>query len=323
MPQTDNTTDYFDLARQSNLAQSYKVAQGLTLVSENTFPHDVKCLRKDIGNLKILIDIFSYAYPATISRGDDSLLNFRKFLDEGYEIFGDFKDEFDKDPSFKLTLNPYKVSECEYQVPDQINSSIYSLDKVSKLRNKAQKWAHKYINNLQQIYDLLNAPSTEIVVREKSDLSRFYWGGLYVVPSEMLSGLDNIRLLQFENTKIALRDLSSLYSMETIHQYENEETFHDFRKRVRSLIRVDSFFPAGKNDQDKGKLSLKALDRIVGKFGDLNDLFLIYHDLKEAGHKKKAKELKETINTQWTYFKDYLKSQNLENRLIEVYSLYR
>ena len=106
------------------------------------------------------------------------------------------------------------------------------------------KWVKVFKKQATDTYELLLKVKEEMVLRSPKKLSRFYWGGLNIQPDGALSGLDNIKYLQRNRSERAITELDVLLSLETIHQYENEESFHDFRKRVRSIIRRRYLFPA-------------------------------------------------------------------------------
>lgn len=298
-------------------------------IGDKVMPHDLKCLRKEIGYLKILVDLFPYAYLPTPKKADDVLLQLRDDLDEGYEIIGKFKDEFDKDPDYADKIEPYQDAsdKCLFSVPSEINSEIYSKKTVDEKRKEVEKWVTAFLKpkTISQYRGFIVAAEPKITDRKKSRLSRFYWGGVLEVPENSLSGVDNIKLLQASLVGLAAIELKRVVELKTIHKEEDEEAFHDFRKRIRSVLRVDLFFPEAKNDGLQGKEKLKSIENFVEGFGAINDLFIRYHSLKEEKddeNDKKIDKLKDQINDSWKDLRDKIVAENFKDDIAALKDLF-
>lgn len=75
-------------------------------------------------------------------------------------------------------------------------------------------------------------------------------------------------------------------------------TFHDFRKRVRSLVKILNYFPLDQSpgwSHPQSAAILARLEALVDVYGDLHDRILAYH--KASGAAKKA--LAKSINDDW------------------------
>lgn len=306
---------YSKLAAELNSSYYRHVISGVYKVTKATYPQDVKCLRKEVGYMKILVDIFIYAYP---KKDGDKIRDFRDFLDDGYAVLGDYKDEMDRDLEIASTVKKYRYDSCNYDVPQNILDSVYDDKRLEGKRKNMLDWVKKFKKNATKTYERLLNTNDELVSRKPKKLSRFYWGGLGLTPDESLSGLDNVKYLQRSLSERAITELDVLLSLETIHQYENEESFHDFRKRVRSIIRIDMFFPQVKAGDNSGEL-LEKVSKLVGKFGDVNDLFLKYHDNISEEEKK---ELEELINSEWQKLKQLLIDRDMKNLLLNLQTVF-
>lgn len=302
---------YSKLAAEVNSNYYRQLIASMFKVTKDTYPHDVKCLRKEVGYMKILVDVFMFAYT---DKDGDEIRDFRGFLDDGYAVLGDYKDEMDRDIEISTTVKKYRYDSCNYDVPKGILETVYDRKRLKPKREKMLKWVKVFIKKATNNYKLLLKVKEEIVLRSPKKLSRFYWGGLNLQPDGALSGLDNIKYLQRSLSERAITELDVLLSLETIHQYENEESFHDFRKRVRSIIRIDMFFPQVKSGDSATEL-LEKVSKIVGKFGDVNDLFLKYHDTVKEEEKK---ELEVLINSEWQQLKEKLIDKDIKDLLLKL-----
>ncbi len=108
-----------------------EVVTGLEIFDEDIQPHEAKALRKTIGRLRDMVDIFVYAYP-----DDDGDLwqDIRESLDDGYESMGEFKDLFD--------VQGVEADEAEYDE-----------DEVAELREVVLDWKRDFMDpDTQRVY---------------------------------------------------------------------------------------------------------------------------------------------------------------------------
>lgn len=322
LPEDFDPTDlsYQELAQAANTTYLSIIAEEIDKVSEATYPHDVKCLRKQIGYMKILVDLFVYAYPEKKGK-KDPILKFRGFLDDGYEFYGDYKDEFDRDPEIVAAVSEYKIDSCRFEVPSEVLEKVYDQRRISEKQRILLDWSNKFAEKFPKNLEMLSKVEKRLVDRPKKSLSRFYWGGLDVSPKKKkLDGLGNIKRLQYHLLDKALFEYDILISRDEIHRYEDEEVFHDFRKRVRSVLRIDLFFPGTRPDRASDKL--EEVEEYVGMFGDVNDLFLKYHDYLDEGNKKKAGKIRKQINKSWKELKKKLIKEKLKKKLKTLRKIY-
>lgn len=318
--QQNSPLSYNDLAQKVNTSFYSSIIGSINSVGKHTFPHDVKCLRKDIGKMKTLVDIFIYAYGQKSSK-KDPISNLRGFLDEGYAVLGDYKDEMDKSPENAKIIKSYEIEKCIYGVPPEILSSVYDKNILETKLKRVLKWIKVAKDNEQEIIEVLSRPKNKkIAERKKSDLSRFIWGSTSLVPNPDISGYKNLQYLQLSIVQNAIQQLPDLLHMDTIHDHHDEEFFHDFRKRIRMIVRIDGFFPQTRNPDVDSDKYLDSLDTLVGKFGDLNDLFLLYHEKQEKG--ENTIELVNEINSKWRLLKSQLLNGDVEQFLISLQDIY-
>ena len=74
---------YSKLAAEVNSNFYRQLIASMFKVTKETYPHDVKCLRKEVGYMKILVDVFMFAYT---DKDGDKIGDFRGFLDDGYAV---------------------------------------------------------------------------------------------------------------------------------------------------------------------------------------------------------------------------------------------
>ena len=235
------------------------LTEDLRSINSEVLPHDVKTLRKKIGALKFYFDFFSYAYPHD-GGSEDRFLSFRKFLDEGYEVFGNFKDLFDF-----LKISKEEASKDHYDFAD-----------LKKHRKKIFDWIEIYFKEMRVsrgFQEFIQKPlEGEIWERKKSDLSRFIWGSYEGTPKVKVENFNLILknlLVYFVDT--AKERYEKAIKIEDILNYHAQEEFHDFRKQLRYVIKMEKLFP-GFYDEDILKSdSFLFFQELVDKYGKLND----------------------------------------------------
>lgn len=232
-------------------------------------PHDTKSLRKQIGKTKILLDLFVHTYP--ITNGRDTWAKTRKLFDKGYEVIGNFKDEFDK-----LGISR-----------DEVDASHYDHIKITAIRTKALDW-HKKLRTF--IYDdknlfYINNPSTlALQKRPRKDLPKYLWRQITKDPLESLSGIKNIALLSEQIVeKLIKEDYKAVFKIPHLFDKELEDRFHDFRKSLRLMIKLPNFLVEYKllSEAQIKNPSFLLIKEAVSYFGAINDLLLAHSDLKE------------------------------------------
>ena len=280
-------SSYGDLASSNIIVQLDKVLNGLDQFLEDSNPQSVKEVRKDIGKLKIFLDVFTYAYKGS------KLLKIRNKLDYGYEVIGHFKDLYD-------TFDP-----------KEITKKI-----LNERRDKALKWKDSFLYKFhsKDYYNYLKEPLiNKTYKRKKSKLPKFFWA-IVKFPKKKIEDGDKVlkALLNGMSAKAENR-LSNVLKLKDLFTYERENEYHDFRKLVRSHLKlVDVFFiKAVESDHEVQRIKSDLLN-IISHFGDLNDLLVKLHHVNE---KPKRKKIKSKVSSQWSKLKNIIIKNKIKEKL--------
>jgi hypothetical protein len=257
---------------------------------------ETKKLRKDIGNFKLLLDTFVFVLDDKGLGGDDSWEKLRSDLDEGYEVYGNYKDLYDT---------------------AQTTEGEIDSEEKEELGELAMEWTEDYLKfeSEKDVFQYLADTQVDFVKRKKKNLPKYLWKKTRSKPKKYLSGVDNLRLLISNLCWQGNEDLKELYDVKDLTDYESEETFHDWRKSLRNVLKLVSFFPKLNSFVNNDKLYLERLDLGIDKFGDINDLLVAYH---KAEKEKEKKKLKKEIKREWKTLKLWLVSQEMDKGLIEL-----
>jgi CHAD domain-containing protein len=282
----------------------------LQKVNKDTMPHETKNLRNQVGRVRDLLDLFSYAYPKT---GDKDLFKIvRKDLDRGYETVGAFKDLYDTQTATHPSLTPATIT--------------YKPSELEKLRGKVLAWKEKFIvpNQLKEYTHYLNNPDrNELHGRDSKDLNKFYWGISRVKPSPDRPGLDSLRALIHDLLGLTEEDYGKVMKIEPLLESSDTEdssrikSFHDFRKHVRSILKVYEFFPELAPVTEKEKTSAAILGELVKRYGNLHDkIVACLKEKKDSPENSEGKRLK--LNSEWNDLKKWQENQDLPALLDEL-----
>ncbi len=278
-----------ELGRSSVLLHFSAVKNDLESFSKSTDWKSTKKLRKDIGNLKLLLDVFVHAYPKKGLGKKDSWEYVREELDDGYEVFGNYKDVYDTSQT----------------TGEEIDSS-----EKSELYEVANEWKNDFLKKVetQNFFAYLEQVNEELTKRKRKDLPKYLWRRLNFSPLADYSGTENLQLLIEGLLELGSDDLKDLFKIKNLTKYENEETFHDWRKGLRNVLKLNAFFPEISVLLKDSFLEVATLEVAIDKFGDLNDLLVVYH-------KKDSSKLKKEINDQWSQLKEWLEAQEMKQVL--------
>lgn len=278
---------YSQLASDSIAKQHFLVLQGLEQLNREVAPYEVKILRKQIGLLKIFLDVFQFAYGPHDQK--DLLMEIREELDNGYEVIGSFKD-----------LNDTMAS-------DQLDLSM-----VAARRQQALKWKEKFIEkNHQFAYaDYLAKPLVNTIFRRsEKDLPKFFWRIVSFPEQKISEGREVLTFLLNSMLDISFKRYQKVIKLEGLFKHKQEEHFHDFRKLVRSHLKlVNIFFKEEAIRRSSNFEHYEKLVSLVDQLGDLHDLLM---QLEATKSDKKRKKLKKRILSSW----EELKSWCLENNI--------
>lgn len=314
---TSSEKSYGDLAEASLPQLLSTVETGIATLDSHTLPHETKSFRKEIGKLRDFLDLFVYAYP--FSSGSDQWLASRKILDTGYEDVGHFKDLFDLQGITLATQDPDTGEWSEGTKPEDVE---YDAGELRDLRAKVLKWRNEFQEEMidSGIFRRLAAPDLdELYVREKRDLSRFFWGAVTIEPKASLSGEKNLQRLARHLLDEAKTNAKDVLKIDSLSEDTSAIEFHDFRKRIRSVTKLVGYFPqTDGHSNDADELSRYFVELVDG-YGAINDLIVAREHLLAKDKKKKAKKLAEKIDELW----DDLRKQQKHDDLLEKIEAYR
>lgn len=313
---------YGELATRLLCGPLEEIQRGLTNFTSATLPHEARDLRKLMGRFRNKLDLFAFAYPA--GPGDDLFLKLRDDLDKGYERMGDFKDLFDAQ---RVQLAKYDSDKDRWSAGIRPEAVRYAdPQKLQSRRDRVLKWQEKFMEaaRLARYRAYVCAPDTEkFHARPAKDLSRFFWGSeAGLMPRAELSGVDNFRWLAAETLARAHRDHPAVLELRDL-EGATAEKFHDFRKRVRAVVRIAEdidIVPAA--NRRAGELN-KLMDELDDAFGDLNDKIVDLGLAVESGNSTKAGLLRAEITADWTRLRQWQTTQSVAAALNEYAGLLR
>lgn len=313
---------YGELAAQMLCGPLDEITRGLTNFTAATLPHEAKELRKQLGRFRNKLDLFAFAYPT--GPGKDRFLQLREDLDKGYERMGEFKDLFDAQ---RIELAEYDAGRQSWSAGVRPDAVFYrDAEKVRSRRDKVLKWREKFLEaeRLAAYRAYICAPDLKAFhPRPAKDLSRFFWGsegGL--TPRAELGGVDNFRWLAAEMLGRALKDYPAVQELRGL-EGETAVKFHDFRKRVRAVVRIAediAILPAANR---RAKDLDELMDDLDDRFGELNDKIVDLEMAVEAGETTKASQLRTEVAGDWDQLRRWQEEQKVAAALGEYAGLLR
>lgn len=297
---------------RADAARPECAAPALSDFSTGWMPHDAKALRKyGLGKMRDHLDVFAYAYG--FDRNTDRWRSLRKQIDKGYEVMGKFKDLYDALPP-AVRADPAQ------------RDAVYAGmgDKIAARREAVVQWLAGFSDPqlVAQYQAHLESTDGEIHKRSAKKLSRFFWGAAEIVPKKRKSGVENISRLERRLLKLAGADLDELSTIEKVAQKmdgkkipKDEELFHDFRKRIRTVVKLAGYFPeirkTNSEGQPRAEAKLAKVAEAVSRLGEVQDSLISLHGKKG----KKAKKLRKQINEDWAVLKEWLDDEKLDKAL--------
>ncbi|MEI8027937.1 MAG: CHAD domain-containing protein [Pseudomonadota bacterium] len=292
------------------LGALHQIDQDIKEQKSDVLPHELKDFRKDLGDAKIITDIFIFSFPKT---GDqDVLLKFREDLDEGYLVAGEFKDLFDKQGITLAVKDPKTGKWSKGTKPEDID---YPKDKLKEKRQAYLKWAEKFEKKDKQetLVKYFSEPLLNgMEMREQKDISRMYWGGLAKLPSSESTLAQYLSLLIAQLTDVLAEDYTKVLDIDDI--LHDEVAFHDVRKRMRSLVKIHEFFQRQIDPNQELSAPIKEFQSIADNFGSIHDMMIGIEDLS----KKEKENRSEKIRSLWDKERDRLNRLDILKALKEV-----
>lgn len=273
--------------------------ESIRSLGSESLPHETKDLRKKIVEVRDYLDLFSYSFSfeAPYRKQKDAWNFVRDGLDEGYWALGQFKDLFDSQE-----LPPYfPLDEIRYK----------NRDLLKKRRKSVLEWKDQFYS---QLYPILSNPRVWAddgfaFSRPDGVLSRFYWSKETVRPLARYSGLENLGRLARALLDLAGEEQVQVLKSGSLLFPDNEIIFHDFRKRVRVVIKVSEYFPDLLSSDAEAQDLKSQLKALVSRYGELNDRLTAYHLAEGEKKKKEAERIGEVVRIEWKTLKTWQKEQ--------------
>ncbi len=315
-------TTYGELAARMLCGPLDNIQIGLTNFTENTLPHEAKDLRKLLRKYRNRLDLFAFAYPT--GPGKDLFLKLRKDIDKGYERMGDFKDLFDAQ---RLELAEFDSEKQKWSKGVRPEVVTYpDLERVRSRRIKVIKWKNEFLETDRLAAYRAYTCAPDLIVfhnRRAKDLSRFFWGSEKgMMPRRELDGVDNFRWLAAESLNRALSDYPAVQLLRDL-EGETAELFHDFRKRVRTVVKIAGDIELLPTSNKRAKKLDELMDDVDDAYGDINDIILDLDLAVESGQIAKVTRLRAEIATEWATLRQWQTKKQVPDAMAEYSKLLR
>jgi len=289
---------YGDLGNQTTYPLYQQAQVLLSSLNSTSLPSQVKPLRSALGLFRDMLDLFAYAYPNcsfTDYNGDcvDVWRILRESVNVGYTIIGNYQD-----------LSHSGVN--------------YTTIEMDKLLDICLTWKAGYYVQLQD-YDfeklVINPSFTELYIRNKTELSTFYWGTIPTIPNLNISGVDNIAFLEYNLVISSLENYDRVMDMKEVYTNGHHNRFHDYRKLSRAILSVVSFKVYNDNDTCVTN-ALAVVKEMYDNFGDLNNVIVAYDFYMKHGDKTGEKEEQALVISGWATLQKWMVSAQFAQQLI-------
>ncbi|MCC6805986.1 MAG: CHAD domain-containing protein [Deltaproteobacteria bacterium] len=284
-----------------------KVATLLVGLTPASVPHDdsIYALRKQVLKLRQHLDIFAHVYQ----RDPKQFKALRDSLDQGYEALGRFKDLFDSQGLTETTRDPGTGAFVQTTTLTELR---YKKGEVDERLAAALAWKRKFLAPERQAELKSMLAGAADPEGKKTVGSRFFWGSVDQKPKASLSGVENLQRLLAGLLDRAIEEYKPFKKLAT-PLGENQEVFHDYRKRVRSILNVLDGFP------ELTAPTLAPLRQTLVEHITLCGLIedkLVGHELaSKRGKGKQAKALEEEIEAKFAALKEWQKEHGVKDAL--------
>jgi len=154
----------------------------------------------------------------------------------------------------------------------------------------------------------------KVFYRPSTELSAYYWEYVNVYPQLFLSGLDNIAMLEHGLLQIALEKYNEVQNLSHIYQKAAHTFFHDYRKLIRSVTTVPSYFQVF-NTTECVDGAEQVIDKLYKKFGSINDEIVAYDYYVKHGESSKAQHEEEVIDSDWSDLQSWMETSAVSDQL--------
>lgn len=270
----------------SNLVKlHFEIFNEISMVDEQTAPQDVKELRKKIGLYKIYLDLGIFLYP---ENNGIKWKKLRSEIDDGYTVYGNFKDLYD--------------------ISDIVDASDNR--NVESLRAEMLEWSNSALRNSNDWREYLAKPLTHGALKiKKKNLPKFLWAQIDYRPKAQDDANEVLYILTDEIFEKAAKDSKKFVKIKTLLKEKDEIFFHDFRKLIRTSLKLVAELP--EVERMTNESSKEVLLEMISRIGDINDVLVAYH-------KTEKKSLAREIDDKWEELKDWIKANDIKDHLEDI-----
>ena len=116
---------------------------------------------------------------------------------------------------------------------------------------------------------------------------------------------------------ISEEDYVVVRTVDDLTDSQNEEVFHDFRKRLRSILKVIGYFNQVLTvSQDEYNEILEIVGDLVTYYGDINDILTSYHLAIKREHNRRAREFKREIKEEFKKVQKWQEENKINEKLV-------
>lgn len=270
-------------------------------IGPHTMPERAKRLRIQLGRVADLLDVFAFAYdprpvavPGVFDDDDDPWDVVRQQLDRGYERVSALEDlgPVDHDPH-ELASRRYEVLAWTSRVLAPPRRRAYSA----------------YIGrpSLDRLHE-----------RRAGRRPRLFWPEASAAPRRRLSGLGNIARLARSTVSASRDDLELLADLDGLHDARQRAPFHDFRRRLRAVHKLATYFPEVVRPREGAKDRLARVAETLDRYRQLSERLGAYTRAVDRGRDERARALRQQIADEWKALRKWQRKSGLGETLQDL-----
>jgi hypothetical protein len=307
---TKNVKDitFGELAQQLLPVYYDDMLSGLVAVmSDHVMPDEIYAQRKSVLETRDLMDVFSPVYPPTTTTGNkhegsshnkDMWVLLRSYLDEGYEILGEFQDLY-------------------------ASHANYTQQYFDKLQNEVLTWNLDFavFREKHDISAYLQAPSLTNKHYQHGKVSRLFWNNVKRhLPRGNSPAVASLHMLGAQQINTTFQCMSLISPLTSVLDFESHAEYHEVRKLLRSIQDEYNLFGTVMFPNDSKNSTLSVMDEITTArklLGDMNDHYTAYTIgiLLNTTTAQEQERLANVIQGEWDYIQSWIKTSDLPGKL--------
>jgi hypothetical protein len=307
-----NTTITFGELAKLMLPVYYNdMLSGLVAVmTDHVMPDEIYAERKSVLETRDLLDVFSPVYPPTVGRkhpshhDKDMWVLLRSYLDDGYEILGEFQDL-------------------------EASHANYTQKYFDQLQDEVLTWYVDFgaFRAKHDIPTYLMLPSLTSNHYQHGKLSRLFWNNVKEhLPRGNSPAIASLHMLGANQVHTTFQYIKTIAPLTTVVDFESHAEYHEVRKLLRSIQDEFKLFDALMFPNDANNSTLVAMDEITTArklLGDMNDHYTAYTIgiLLNTTTVQEQERLANVIQGEWDYIHSWINTSDLPGKLEAVQRL--